>query len=168
MRFVGASWCINWRSCEVGGVSFRKFSCWCDHSLEKKSTACSRSLGATGCWLFSASPSDPSDRRLRKVEVEVLIPQKMRNKARDEKCADLVLKFGECSKREGLMLPFMCRKENDALKACLKKWYEDPDFQQICREEYLSERSNFRETGVWRKKDKRAEIRSKAEESSDA
>ncbi|XP_054929677.2 COX assembly mitochondrial protein homolog isoform X2 [Dermacentor andersoni] len=111
---------------------------------------------------FSGGPhglGDPSDRRLRKVEVEVLIPQKMRNKAREEKCADLVLKFGECSKREGLMLPFMCRKENDALKACLKKWYEDPDFQHICREEYLNERSNFRETGVWRKKDKRAEIR---------
>lgn len=119
---------------------------------------------------FSGGPhglGDPNDRRLRKVEVEVLIPQKMRDKAREEKCADLVSKFGECSKREGLMLPFMCRKENDALKACLKKWYEDPDFQHICREEYLNERKRFRETGVWRKKDKRAEIRSKAEGSSD-
>ncbi|KAH8024628.1 hypothetical protein HPB51_000068 [Rhipicephalus microplus] len=113
---------------------------------------------------FSGGPhglGDPNDRRLRKVEVEVLIPQKMRDKARDEKCADLVEKFGECSKREGLMLPFKCRQENNALKACLKKWYEDPEFQHMCREEYLRERSKFRETGVWQKKDKCADVRSK-------
>lgn len=29
---------------------------------------------------------DPNDKRLRKVEKDVLIPQKMRDKAREEKC----------------------------------------------------------------------------------
>lgn len=121
---------------------------------------------------FSGGPhglGDPNDKRLRKVEIEVLIPQKMRDKARDEKCADLVEKFGVCCKREGLMLPFKCRNENNALKACLKKWYEDPDFERMCREEYLNERSKFRETGVWKKKDKRTAVTSKtAHETSDA
>lgn len=111
---------------------------------------------------------DPNDRRLRRVEKEILVPQKMRDKARAEKCADLVEIFGECSKREGLMMPFKCRRENDALKACLKKWYEDPGFQHLCREEYLQERSHFRETGVWRKRDKRAEIRQQKEEASNS
>jgi COX assembly protein 1 len=37
--------------------------------------------------LFSG---DPLDRSLRNVETEVLIPKKMRDKARDEKCTEVV------------------------------------------------------------------------------
>jgi COX assembly protein 1 len=33
---------------------------------------------------------DPEDRSLRNVEVDVLIPKKMRDKARDEKCTEEV------------------------------------------------------------------------------
>ncbi|XP_068084686.1 uncharacterized protein [Anabrus simplex] len=33
---------------------------------------------------------DPEDRTLRKVEIEVLIPKKMRDKAKAEKCVDEV------------------------------------------------------------------------------
>jgi COX assembly protein 1 len=33
---------------------------------------------------------DPLDRTLRHVEIEVLIPKKMREKAKDEKCAEEV------------------------------------------------------------------------------
>uniref|UniRef100_A0A6B0UU93 COX assembly mitochondrial protein n=1 Tax=Ixodes ricinus TaxID=34613 RepID=A0A6B0UU93_IXORI len=91
---------------------------------------------------------DPNDTRLRNVEKEILIPQKMRDKARDEKCTDLVAEFGVCCKKQGLLLPFLCRKENNALKACLKKWYDDPDFRQLCTQEYLADRKRFRETGV--------------------
>lgn len=100
---------------------------------------------------FSGGPhgvGDPNDTRLRNVEKEILIPQKMRDKARDEKCSDLVAEFGVCCKKQGLLLPFLCRKENNALKACLKKWYDDPDFRQQCTEEYLADRKRFRETGV--------------------
>lgn len=108
---------------------------------------------------FSGGPhgvGDPNDTTLRKVEKEILIPQKMRDRARDEKCNEFVANFGECCKKQGLMLPFLCRKENNALKACLKKWYEDPVFRQECTEQYLAERKKFRETGV-RKKQMRKE-----------
>jgi hypothetical protein len=33
---------------------------------------------------------DPLDRSLRKVEIDILIPKKMRDKARDEKCREVV------------------------------------------------------------------------------
>ena len=33
---------------------------------------------------------DPLDRSLRKVEIDILIPKKMRDKARDEKCSEEV------------------------------------------------------------------------------
>lgn len=42
-------------------------------------------------------PGDPNDTRLRNVEKEILIPQKMRDKARDEKCSDLVAGKFVCS-----------------------------------------------------------------------
>ncbi|XP_064482400.1 COX assembly mitochondrial protein homolog [Ornithodoros turicata] len=107
---------------------------------------------------FSGGPlglGEPDDRRLRNVEKEILIPQRMRDRARDEKCTQLVEKFGVCCKKQGLLLPFLCQKENKALKACLVEWYNKPEFRKECTEQYLAERSHFRETGVWKKQRKK-------------
>ena len=30
--------------------------------------------------------------------------------------------FSECGKREGLMMPFRCRKENQQMQECLVRW----------------------------------------------
>ncbi|XP_044760017.1 COX assembly mitochondrial protein homolog [Coccinella septempunctata] len=91
---------------------------------------------------------DPNDRFLRKVEVEVLIPQKMRDKAKAEKCSEEVKKFTECCASSSFAMVYKCRTENSLLKACLTRWYEDDEFKNICREEYLKERSEFRRTGI--------------------
>ncbi|XP_067007287.2 COX assembly mitochondrial protein homolog isoform X1 [Anabrus simplex] len=91
---------------------------------------------------------DPEDRTLRKVEIEVLIPKKMRDKAKAEKCVDEVKAFSECCKTSSLAMVIKCRKENSALKDCLTRWYQDEDFKRICRDEYLEERSEFRRTGI--------------------
>jgi hypothetical protein len=41
---------------------------------------------------------DPLDRSLRNVEIEVMIPKKMREKAKEEKCSDEVKgKFHQCT-----------------------------------------------------------------------
>ena len=45
-----------------------------------------------------------------------------------------------------------CRKQNNALRNCLTKWYQDEEFKTICKEEYLKERSEFRRTGIPQKK----------------
>ncbi|XP_043253623.1 COX assembly mitochondrial protein homolog [Colletes gigas] len=91
---------------------------------------------------------DPNDKSLRKVEKDVLIPQKMRNKAREEKCVKEVKEFSKCCKDASFAMVYKCREENTALKACLTKWYTDEQFREQCTQEYLHERSEFRRTGV--------------------
>ncbi|GFG31738.1 hypothetical protein Cfor_04180 [Coptotermes formosanus] len=89
---------------------------------------------------------DPLDRSLRKVEIDILIPKIMRDKARDEKCSEEVSAFSKCCKSSSVFMVIACRKENTALKDCLNKWYQDEEFKNSCKEEYLDERSEFRRT----------------------
>ncbi|KAK4874743.1 hypothetical protein RN001_014103 [Aquatica leii] len=91
---------------------------------------------------------DPDDQTLRKVEMEVMIPKKMRELAKIEKCSEQVRDFSECCKNTSLLMVIQCRKENTALKDCLLHWYQDEDFKNRCKQEYLEERSEFRRTGV--------------------
>ena len=44
-------------------------------------------------------------------------------------------------------MAFKCQKENAELKECLTKWYQNKDFWDECKEQYLKERSDFRRTG---------------------
>ncbi|KAI4457204.1 cox assembly mitochondrial protein [Holotrichia oblita] len=94
---------------------------------------------------------DPDDISLRKVEVEVMIPKKMREIAKIEKCAEEVLKFTECCKGNSVLMVVRCREQNSALKECLSHWYQDKDFKERCKKEYLKERSEYRRTGVTQK-----------------
>lgn len=91
---------------------------------------------------------DPDDRSLRKVELEVMIPKLMRDKAKSEKCTKEVGEFEACCKDASLLMVVKCRKENSALKDCLSSWYRNDSFRQLCTEEYLKERSEFRKTGI--------------------
>ncbi|KAJ3645023.1 hypothetical protein Zmor_022716 [Zophobas morio] len=98
---------------------------------------------------------DPEDTSLRRVEIDVMIPKKMREIARDEKCKDYVEKFTECCKNSNVLMIFKCRAENAALKDCLTRWYEDEGFKNRCKNEYLKERSEYRRTGVTQKQKER-------------
>lgn len=91
---------------------------------------------------------DPDDTSLRKVEVEVMIPKKMREVAKTEKCIEQVKKFTECCKDNSLLMVVRCREENSALKDCLTRWYRDEEFQEKCKGDYLRERSDYRRTGI--------------------
>ncbi|XP_035773913.1 COX assembly mitochondrial protein homolog [Anopheles albimanus] len=94
---------------------------------------------------------DPDDRRLRKVELEVLIPKIMRERAKTEKCVAEVKAFEDCCKDSGLFMVAKCQTPNDALKACSMRWYQDEQFKRECTEIYLEERKLFRETGLPKK-----------------
>ncbi|XP_053694998.1 COX assembly mitochondrial protein homolog [Sabethes cyaneus] len=94
---------------------------------------------------------DPNDKRLRKVEVEVLIPKIMRERAKTEKCLEEVQYFETCCKDAGILMPMKCQTENKALKACYLKWYNDEHFKAECREIYLEERAEYRRTGLSKK-----------------
>ncbi|GFO01864.1 cox assembly mitochondrial protein like protein [Plakobranchus ocellatus] len=110
----------------------------------------SKSLGGGPLGL-----GDPDDRSLRKAEREILIPAKMKEKAKRLKCASEVKDFGECAKQQGLMMPFMCRPKAKALEECLKAAYSDPAFINLCTEEFLDERSHYRKTGIKAKEKKK-------------
>ncbi|GFS12584.1 COX assembly mitochondrial protein like protein [Elysia marginata] len=101
---------------------------------------------------------DPDDRSLRKAEREILIPAKMKEKAKRLICPTEVKDFGECAKQQGLMMPFMCRSKAWALESCLKAAYADPAFINLCTEEFLEERSHYRRTGVKAKEKKKDAI----------
>ncbi|XP_052897949.1 COX assembly mitochondrial protein homolog [Anopheles moucheti] len=94
---------------------------------------------------------DPEDRRLRKVELEVLIPKIMRERAKTEKCLTEVKAFEDCCKGSGLFMVAKCQEQNDALKACSLEWYRNEQFKKECTEIYLVERSEFRRTGLPKK-----------------
>lgn len=94
---------------------------------------------------------DPNDRRLRKVEREVLIPKIMRERAKTEKCIPEVKEFEACCKDSGLFMAVKCQQENEALKECSLKWYRDEKFKAECTEIYLEERAEFRRTGLPKK-----------------
>ncbi|CAD7080089.1 unnamed protein product [Hermetia illucens] len=95
---------------------------------------------------------DPEDRTLRRVEKEVLIPKIMRERAKTEKCVDAVKAFESCCKDNNIFMVFKCRDQNNALKSCLEEWYQNEQFQNECKEIYLQERSEFRRTGLSKKK----------------
>ena len=41
-----------------------------------------------------------------------------------------------------------CTGERDELCNCIKQWLDNPEFKEMVTEEYLNERSHFRETGI--------------------
>lgn len=100
---------------------------------------------------------DPDDKSLRKVEKDVLIAKKMRDKAKEDKCIKQVEAFTKCCVDTGFFMVVKCRKENADLKECLTRWYNDEEFKKECTEEYLQERSEYRRTGIG-KKDKARRI----------
>lgn len=98
---------------------------------------------------------DPNDQSLRKVELEILIPKKMRDIAKTEKCVEEVENFTACCAGRTVSMAWACRKENNTLKDCLTRWYKDPNFRDFCTKEYLADRTEYRLTGV-RQKEKKA------------
>ncbi|KAI7806253.1 COX assembly mitochondrial protein homolog [Triplophysa rosa] len=85
--------------------------------------------------------------QLRHVETDVLIPKMMREKAK-ERCVQHVDAFTACCKDAGFFMVFNCREENAALKECLTRHYQDPEFFQQCKQEYIQEKLEYERTGM--------------------
>lgn len=92
-------------------------------------------------------PSTSEEPRLRHVELDVLIPKMMREKAK-ERCSELVEAFNVCCKDSGFLMVLKCREQNSALKECLTKHYKDPDFFEECKQEYIREKQEYERTGI--------------------
>jgi len=79
---------------------------------------------------------------LRHVEKEVLIPKIVREKAK-AKCDDFVKAFTQCAKGRTVSIAWACRKENQAMKDCMTSYYQDKDFFEECKKEYLKKREDY-------------------------
>ncbi|KAK3885800.1 hypothetical protein Pcinc_010017 [Petrolisthes cinctipes] len=94
---------------------------------------------------------DPDDKSLRKVESNVLVPKKMREIARIEKCTKEVEEFTKCCKESSYAMVVTCRPQNTDLWDCMGKWFKDEEFRERCTQEYLVERTEYRRTGLTKK-----------------
>merc|ERR1712198_85770 len=97
---------------------------------------------------------DPDDTTLRRVEIEVCIPKKMRDIARTEHCAKEVAEFTKCCQSSSYGMFLKCRSENTKLWDCLTYWYKDEGLQERCKKEFLAERAEYRRTGMTQKQRK--------------
>lgn len=94
---------------------------------------------------------DPNDKHLRKVEKEILVPKIMRERAKETHCSEEVKAFEKCCKANSVMMVVNCRVENDALKTCLGRWYRNDEFIRECTDIYLTERTEYRSSGLTKK-----------------
>ena len=102
------------------------------------------------------------------MEEDPLITQRLRDNARTALCVRVTDEYCKCSKDnvntthviafpnrnfkkskifQGLLLWMYCRSERDAMVSCMEKWFFDEGFRKAVTEEYLNERSHFRQTG---------------------
>lgn len=85
-----------------------------------------------------------------------MITQRMRDVARAELCGDFVQKFSACTQQSGFKMVYSCTAERDELVKCIEDWFVRPGFKEMVSEEYLNERSHFRETGIKTKRYERS------------
>uniref|UniRef100_A0A915PPL0 Uncharacterized protein n=1 Tax=Setaria digitata TaxID=48799 RepID=A0A915PPL0_9BILA len=83
---------------------------------------------------------DPNDRSLRRLEADVLIPDRMNERIQKVECREPLEGLSRCLKEEGTIIGLRkCQKE-------LEK-FSDPWFRQKITDDYIKERSEYRRTG---------------------
>lgn len=101
---------------------------------------------------------DPTYRELSKMEEDPMIPQRMRDISRTQLCIPEVRAFAECSKASGFSMVALCQDEKNCMVKCQKEWMETPEFVAAVKEEYLNERSHYRQTGIKQKRYQRGKF----------
>ncbi|KAM3728787.1 COX assembly mitochondrial protein [Dirofilaria immitis] len=83
---------------------------------------------------------DPNDRTLRRLEADVLIPERMNERVQKVECRVLLESLTRCLKNKGSFI---------GLKKCQEELgrFNDPWFRQKITDEYIKERSEYRRTG---------------------
>lgn len=75
----------------------------------------------------------------------------MRERAKETHCLEEVKAFETCCKANSLLMVVKCRDQNDALKTCLGRWYNDDNFVSECTSIYLKDRTEYRSSGLTKK-----------------
>uniref|UniRef100_A0A0R3RRI0 COX assembly mitochondrial protein n=1 Tax=Elaeophora elaphi TaxID=1147741 RepID=A0A0R3RRI0_9BILA len=83
---------------------------------------------------------DPNDRSLRRLEADVLIPDRMNERIQRVECRETLEGLARCLKKEGSIIGMRkCQKELER--------FNDPWFRQKITDEYIKERAEYRRTG---------------------
>lgn len=49
-------------------------------------------------------------------------------------------------------MTFKCKPQTNVLKECMGRWFHDEQFNEECKQIYLDQRSEYRRTGIPKKK----------------
>ncbi|KRX16340.1 COX assembly mitochondrial -like protein [Trichinella nelsoni] len=91
--------------------------------------------------------NDPNDLTLRHVERDTVIPKRVQERVKKEKCKEFYDSLSKCFSQNGFTRIWRCYDERDKLNECLLTWYYNPEFVQECTQQYLNDRSEYRRTG---------------------
>ena len=90
---------------------------------------------------------DPSDKTLSTYEKEVLLPYRLISTIQTFFCKDICKAYDECCFQNKWTFPVTCSSLLGESQDCLKKHFNAPLYQSLA-EEYLLERSHYRESGI--------------------
>ncbi|KRZ70718.1 COX assembly mitochondrial -like protein [Trichinella papuae] len=91
--------------------------------------------------------NDPNDLTLRHVERDTVIPKRVQERVKKEKCKEFYDSLSKCLSKNGFTRIWRCYHERDKLNECLLTWYYNPEFIHECTQQYLDDRSEYRRTG---------------------
>ncbi|CAG9531496.1 unnamed protein product [Cercopithifilaria johnstoni] len=91
---------------------------------------------------------DPNDRSLRRLEADVLIPDRMNERIQKVECRELLEGLTRCLRKKGSLIGMRkCQKELGQYEECQLAKFNDPWFRQKITDEYIKERAEYRRTG---------------------
>jgi len=90
---------------------------------------------------------DPNYRGLSKKEIDPLLTSRIRDIARGELCKNFGETMGKCYVKHGLLCWIYCREEVKDLHRCVDEKVAIQEFRDTVTQEYLNERSHYRQTG---------------------
>ncbi|CEF61000.1 Cytochrome c oxidase biogenesis protein Cmc1-like family-containing protein [Strongyloides ratti] len=100
---------------------------------------------------FAAGPhglGDPEDRTLRRLEADVIIPNRMNKHIEKFECNSEYMDLITCLRQDGAIKGLRsCKPILEVLNNCKIKYFNDLDFRSKITDIYLQERSEARRTG---------------------
>ncbi|VDK45544.1 unnamed protein product [Anisakis simplex] len=103
---------------------------------------------------------EPDDRTLRRIEADVIIPNRMNAVIEKVDCKDRYMDLVTCLRNDGAVRGLhSCKEVLAVFNACKAERFQDPVFRERMTEEYLNERSEARRTGKTAKERKLDEYR---------
>uniref|UniRef100_A0A0K0ECT2 COX assembly mitochondrial protein n=1 Tax=Strongyloides stercoralis TaxID=6248 RepID=A0A0K0ECT2_STRER len=95
---------------------------------------------------------DPKDRTLRRVEADVIIPNRMNKQIEKVECNTEYMGLVTCLREHGSVIGLKkCKPILDILNECKIKFFNDLDFRSKMTDLYLQERAEIRQYGRTKK-----------------